>query len=88
MAVSSVGSKAKGRTKIRKRERLIILLIKKSFKIIQLCYKLKIITVAYASIDWHDFVVVETVDYQQMELGSFPPPTNPDEVGARVLMQV
>lgn len=43
---------------------------------------------AYASIDWHDFVVVETVDYQPMELGSFPPPTNPDEVGARVLMQV
>ena len=44
--------------------------------------------VAYAQIDWHDFVVVETVDYQQFEVGNFPPPTTPDEVGARVLMQV
>lgn len=45
-------------------------------------------TVAYAQIDWHDFVVVETVDYLPGEVGNFPPPTNPDEVGARVLMQV
>jgi len=44
--------------------------------------------VAYAQIDWHDFVVVETVDYQPMEVGNFPPPTTPDEVGARILMQV
>ncbi|KAE8748975.1 hypothetical protein FOCC_FOCC004381 [Frankliniella occidentalis] len=43
--------------------------------------------VAYAQIDWHDFVVVETVDYQPMEVGNFPPPTTPDEVGARMLMQ-
>ncbi|KAL1132268.1 hypothetical protein AAG570_010225, partial [Ranatra chinensis] len=43
--------------------------------------------VAYAQIDWHDFVVVETVDYIPGEMGSFPPPTTPDEVGARVLMQ-
>jgi len=43
--------------------------------------------VAYAQIDWHDFVVVETVDYQPSEVGHFPPPTTPDEVGARVLMQ-
>lgn len=43
--------------------------------------------VAYAQIDWHDFVVVETVDYQPYETGNFPPPTNPDEVGARVLME-
>lgn len=42
---------------------------------------------AYAQIDWHDFVVVETVDYMQGEPGNFPPPTTPDEVGARVLMQ-
>lgn len=42
---------------------------------------------AYAQIDWHDFVVVETVDYQPHEPGNFPPPTTPDEVGARVLMQ-
>ncbi|XP_041988895.1 splicing factor 3A subunit 1 isoform X1 [Aricia agestis] len=42
---------------------------------------------AYASIDWHDFVVVETVDYPQGEMGDFPPPTTPLEVGARVLAQ-
>ena len=42
---------------------------------------------AYAQIDWHDFVVVETVDYQPNEMGHFPTPTTPDEVGARVLMQ-
>ncbi|XP_001607186.2 splicing factor 3A subunit 1-like [Nasonia vitripennis] len=43
--------------------------------------------VAYAQIDWHDFVAVETVDYQQFEVGNFPAPTTPEEVGARVLMQ-
>ncbi|XP_039291007.1 splicing factor 3A subunit 1 [Nilaparvata lugens] len=43
--------------------------------------------VAYAQIDWHDFVVVETVDYLTGEVGNFPPPTTPEEVGARVLMQ-
>ncbi|KAM3967004.1 LOW QUALITY PROTEIN: splicing factor 3A subunit 1 [Aphomia sociella] len=42
---------------------------------------------AYASIDWHDFVVVETVDYPAGEPGDFPPPTTPLEVGARVLAQ-
>lgn len=42
---------------------------------------------AYASIDWHDFVVVETVDYPSGEPGEFPPPTTPLEVGARVLAQ-
>lgn len=46
------------------------------------------LSVAYAQIDWHDFVVVEAVDYQPYETGNFPPPTNPDEVGARVLMEV
>jgi splicing factor 3A subunit 1 len=43
--------------------------------------------VSYAQVDWHNFVVVETVDYQQWEVGNFPPPTNPVEVGARVLIQ-
>lgn len=43
--------------------------------------------VAYAQIDWHDFVVVEVVDYQPYETGNFPAPTTPDEVGARVLME-
>ncbi|XP_045467739.1 splicing factor 3A subunit 1 [Harmonia axyridis] len=43
--------------------------------------------VAYAQIDWHDFVIVETVDYQPFEIGNFPPPTTPEEVGARILIQ-
>ncbi|XP_056642343.1 splicing factor 3A subunit 1 [Diorhabda sublineata] len=43
--------------------------------------------VAYAQIDWHDFVVVETVDYQPFEIGNFPAPTTPEEVGARILIQ-
>lgn len=46
-----------------------------------------IFPVAYAQIDWHDFVVVETVDYQPFEIGNFPPPTTPEEVGARILIQ-
>lgn len=43
--------------------------------------------VSYAQIDWHDFVVVETVDFQSNESGNFPPPTTPEEVGARLLAQ-
>lgn len=43
--------------------------------------------IQYAQIDWHDFVVVETVDYQQSESGNFPPPTTPDQVGTRLLLQ-
>ena len=40
---------------------------------------------AYAQIDWHDFVVVETVDFQPNEAGTFPMPTTPEEVGARAI---
>jgi len=43
--------------------------------------------VSYAQIDWHDFVVVETVEYLTSETGNLPPPTTPDEVGARMLQQ-
>jgi splicing factor 3A subunit 1 len=43
--------------------------------------------VAYAQIDWHDFVVVETVDFQANEVGNFPAPTTPADVGARVIAQ-
>ena len=43
--------------------------------------------VQYAQIDWHDFVVVETVDYQPQEQGMFPPPTTPEQVGSRILLQ-
>ena len=42
--------------------------------------------VAYAQIDWHDFTIVETIDYQQWEEGEFPAPTTPEEVGARSLL--
>ena len=34
----------------------------------------------YAAVDWHDFSVVETIDYQPWETSSFPPPTTPAEV--------
>lgn len=30
---------------------------------------------------------METVDYQPFEMGNFPPPTTPEEVGARILIQ-
>ncbi|XP_014777948.1 splicing factor 3A subunit 1 [Octopus bimaculoides] len=43
--------------------------------------------IAYAQIDWHDFVVVETVDFQASEVGNLPSPTTPEEVGARVIQQ-
>jgi splicing factor 3A subunit 1 len=43
--------------------------------------------VAYAQVDWHDFVVVETVDFQPNEMGALPPPTTPQEVGARIIAQ-
>ena len=32
-------------------------------------------------------MVVETVDFQHNEPGNFPPPTTPEEVGARLLAQ-
>ncbi len=43
--------------------------------------------VQYAQIDWHDFVIVENVDYQPHEQGLFPPPTTPEQVGSRILLQ-
>ncbi|KAI2809692.1 splicing factor 3a, subunit 1 [Blomia tropicalis] len=43
--------------------------------------------IQYAQIDWHDFVIVETVDYQPNETGQFPPPTTPEQVGSRLLLQ-
>lgn len=43
--------------------------------------------VNYSQIDWHDFVVVETVDYQPDEEGQFPPPLKPSEIGSRILAE-
>uniref|UniRef100_A0A915IFD6 Splicing factor 3A subunit 1 n=1 Tax=Romanomermis culicivorax TaxID=13658 RepID=A0A915IFD6_ROMCU len=42
---------------------------------------------AYAQIDWHDFVVVQTVDFQPHETVNLPPPCTPKDVGARLLAQ-
>ncbi|XP_022099514.1 splicing factor 3A subunit 1-like [Acanthaster planci] len=43
--------------------------------------------VAYAQVDWHGFVVVETVDFQPGEQGNFPPPLRPEEIGKRILAE-
>lgn len=40
----------------------------------------------YSQIDWHDFVIVETIDYQPDERGEYPP-TTADQVGTRLLIQ-
>jgi len=41
--------------------------------------------VAFAQIDWHDFVVVETVNFREEEAGNLPPPVTRDQLGARIL---
>lgn len=44
--------------------------------------------IQYAQIDWHDFTIVETVDYQPHERGTgLPLPTTPEQVGSRILLQ-
>lgn len=40
----------------------------------------------YSQIDWHDFVIVETIDYQPNEKGEIAP-TTADQVGTRSLIQ-
>lgn len=40
----------------------------------------------YSQIDWHDFVIKETIDYQPDEKGEYPP-TTADQVGTRLLLQ-
>ncbi|TMS35347.1 hypothetical protein L596_002771 [Steinernema carpocapsae] len=42
---------------------------------------------AYSQIDWHDFVVVQTVDFLPTETGALPPLCSRKDVGARILMQ-
>lgn len=42
--------------------------------------------ILYSQIDWHDFVIVETIDYQPDERGEYPP-TTADQVGTRLLLQ-
>ncbi|CAJ0577979.1 unnamed protein product, partial [Mesorhabditis spiculigera] len=43
--------------------------------------------VAYAQIDWHDFVLVQTVDFSAQDLGNLPPLCTPNDVGARILLE-
>ncbi|KAL3993662.1 Pre-mRNA splicing factor PRP21 like family protein [Acanthocheilonema viteae] len=43
--------------------------------------------IAYAQIDWHDFVVVQTVDFPINDTATLPPFCTPKDVGARILMQ-
>ncbi|EDO28442.1 predicted protein [Nematostella vectensis] len=43
--------------------------------------------VAFASVDWHDFVVVETVEFKDDETGNLPPPVTQEQLGARILAQ-
>ncbi|PAV59164.1 hypothetical protein WR25_24592 [Diploscapter pachys] len=42
---------------------------------------------AYAQIDWHDFVVVQTVDFQPGDTSNLPPLCTPRDVGARILLE-
>lgn len=42
--------------------------------------------ILYGQIDWHDFVIVETIDYYPDEKGEYPP-TTADQVGTRLLLQ-
>lgn len=42
--------------------------------------------ILYSQIDWQDFVIVETIDYDTNERGEFPP-TTADQVGTRLLLQ-
>lgn len=42
--------------------------------------------ILYSQIDWHDFVIVETIEYNPDEKGEYPP-TTADQVGTRLLIQ-
>ncbi|CAG9809329.1 unnamed protein product [Chironomus riparius] len=41
--------------------------------------------IAYNSVDWHDFYVVEEVDYEFGERGNFPKPITPETLGCRLI---
>uniref|UniRef100_A0A183BQL0 SURP motif domain-containing protein n=1 Tax=Globodera pallida TaxID=36090 RepID=A0A183BQL0_GLOPA len=43
--------------------------------------------IAYNQIDWHEFVVVQTVDFQPSETLNLPHLCTPKDVGARILLQ-
>ncbi|KAL5479911.1 hypothetical protein EMCRGX_G023512 [Ephydatia muelleri] len=43
--------------------------------------------VEYAQIDWHDFVLVETISFRENETGYLPPPIKPTQLAQRLLQQ-
>ncbi|XP_019853715.1 PREDICTED: splicing factor 3A subunit 1-like [Amphimedon queenslandica] len=43
--------------------------------------------VEYAQIDWHDFIIVETINFRESEAGYLPPPIQPSQLAARLLQQ-
>ncbi|XP_062503859.1 splicing factor 3A subunit 1-like [Corticium candelabrum] len=44
--------------------------------------------VAFAQVDWHDFVLVETVDFPESDPAlSYPPPVTLEQLGSRILAQ-
>ncbi|RDD44977.1 Splicing factor 3A subunit 1 [Trichoplax sp. H2] len=43
--------------------------------------------IAFAQVDWHDFVVVETVPFKDDEKDNLPPPVTPEELGIRIIAQ-
>lgn len=43
--------------------------------------------VAFAQVDWHDFVVVETVNFREDEIANLPHPVTLEQLGARILAQ-
>lgn len=43
---------------------------------------------AYQNIDWHDFTVVECIEYHPNEIGDFPPPLTAETLGERLLKEI
>lgn len=40
---------------------------------------------AYNSVDWHEFVVVEDINYEFNEIGNFPKPITPETLGSHLI---
>ncbi len=43
--------------------------------------------VEYAQIDWHDFVICETINFREDEAGYLPPPIQPSQLATRLIQQ-
>uniref|UniRef100_A0A915DKX3 SURP motif domain-containing protein n=1 Tax=Ditylenchus dipsaci TaxID=166011 RepID=A0A915DKX3_9BILA len=42
---------------------------------------------AYSQVDWHDFVVLHTIEFQPSETVGLPPLCSPKDVGTRIVLQ-